>query len=684
MKKLIRSLTCLLLLLLMTSIFVSAQSWQYNPFTRKLDYYEAGLPTGVGIAAGDILFHNGAIWTNLTAGANGLVLTLNAGLPTWMAAGAGDMLRATYDVDLDGDIDTAAGGLEVDSSSWTDYVYVTAWIWAVDPVMGKLPNGISITANADVATHQLAGADYEINWSDGALKLITDEGANTDGVVYVYGKGSGIGAIYTYDTDDDNTVGFNWDGGDDEPNLYASVDLNVMYGADASVDFFTGAGAGENPSTNIWGYITAGTAARMGFLQIDDATDEFLVGVENNANIEGVTIELAEANQRFRIRQNADYFSIGLDGADTTFYNSDGIFIFDTGEAAAVAALVLYDDDTNHVTVQSQEMAADWIFTFPADDGYNLEVLQTDGAGVTSWVAAGTGDVVGPAGATDHAVARYDLATGKLLQDSTGVTIDDNNYLTATRVQIESSSYVLLQTGNRMRISGEDGIELRHTTDIAAEFAFKFYGDADDELNDANGEQAFMLYEPNINQSSTATWHGWHMNVDIVAEGDGSTSTVGENTLVNLEANDSPVWNICIEKVVKAHDADLFDADAVTDTSDIFILPANSILMSCVMVLNTQFAGIDDLKVEVGVTGIDTDGFLLPGAMDLVGDAADSRYSNHGSYWDNAAGTGGFYYVDTATTITALATTTDADGLDETSAGQVTFYFTYFTLPTTT
>lgn len=40
--------------------------------------------------------------------------------------------------------------------------------------------------------------------------------------------------------------------------------------------------------------------------------------------------------------------------------------------------------------------------------------------------STGGGDVTGPAGATDNAVARYDLATGKLIQNS-GVIIDDTN-----------------------------------------------------------------------------------------------------------------------------------------------------------------------------------------------------------------------------------------------------------------
>ena len=38
---------------------------------------------------------------------------------------------------------------------------------------------------------------------------------------------------------------------------------------------------------------------------------------------------------------------------------------------------------------------------------------------------AGSGDVVGPASATDNAIARYDTTTGKLIQNS-GVTVDDN------------------------------------------------------------------------------------------------------------------------------------------------------------------------------------------------------------------------------------------------------------------
>lgn len=43
--------------------------------------------------------------------------------------------------------------------------------------------------------------------------------------------------------------------------------------------------------------------------------------------------------------------------------------------------------------------------------------------------AGASGDVVGPASSTDNAIARYDLTTGKIIQNS-GVTIDDSDNLT--------------------------------------------------------------------------------------------------------------------------------------------------------------------------------------------------------------------------------------------------------------
>ena len=48
---------------------------------------------------------------------------------SWEDAGTGDMLKSTYDTDGDGDIDTAAGGTEWDSSAETGVAYITAGAW---------------------------------------------------------------------------------------------------------------------------------------------------------------------------------------------------------------------------------------------------------------------------------------------------------------------------------------------------------------------------------------------------------------------------------------------------------------------------------------------------------------------------------------------------------------------------
>jgi hypothetical protein len=60
--------------------------------------------------------------------------------------------------------------------------------------------------------------------------------------------------------------------------------------------------------------------------------------------------------------------------------------------------------------------------TLTAGSGVSI----TNGAGaITISATGGTGDVVGPASATDNAIVRFDTTTGKLIQNST-VTISDN------------------------------------------------------------------------------------------------------------------------------------------------------------------------------------------------------------------------------------------------------------------
>ena len=57
-------------------------------------------------------------------------------------------------------------------------------------------------------------------------------------------------------------------------------------------------------------------------------------------------------------------------------------------------------------------------------DNLVLTADSGEASGLKWSAVAGTGDVVGPAGATDDAIVKYDGATGKLVQDSVGILTD--------------------------------------------------------------------------------------------------------------------------------------------------------------------------------------------------------------------------------------------------------------------
>lgn len=78
--------------------------------------------------------------------------------------------------------------------------------------------------------------------------------------------------------------------------------------------------------------------------------------------------------------------------------------------------------------------------------------ITPSGATINLEAASGSGNVSGPASSTDNAIARYDLATGKIIQNS-GVIIDDSNNvsgigtLAAGASTITSSSASALTVG---------------------------------------------------------------------------------------------------------------------------------------------------------------------------------------------------------------------------------------------
>jgi hypothetical protein len=128
-------------------------------------------------------------------------------------------------------------------------------------------------------------------------------------------------------------------------------------------------------------------------------------------------------------------------------------FMYVNGTASNQGYIRLYEQTTNpgpnYIQLQPPaSIAANYTLTFPADDGNSGQFLQTNGSGVLTWatVTAGTGDVVGPASATNNAIATFNGTTGKLIQN-TSVTIS-SGAVTATSFSGSGASLTALNGSN--------------------------------------------------------------------------------------------------------------------------------------------------------------------------------------------------------------------------------------------
>jgi hypothetical protein len=161
--------------------------------------------------------------------------------------------------------------------------------------------------------------------------------------------------------------------------------------------------------------IAAGTTTGSALVSTGDTTGELVL--KTNGTTTAVTIDTSQ--------------NVTIEGSLTVDGGSANI----SGTSSAGANIKLYEDTdngTNYVALKAPDtIAADVTWTLPDADGTTGQVLSTNGSGVLSWASGGdsSGDVIGPASATDNAVARFDSTTGKLIQNS-GVSIDDSNNVT--------------------------------------------------------------------------------------------------------------------------------------------------------------------------------------------------------------------------------------------------------------
>lgn len=162
-----------------------------------------------------------------------------------------------------------------------------------------------------------------------------------------------------------------------------------------------------------------------------------------------------------------------------------------------------------------------------------------------SATGGGTGDVVGPASATDNAIARFDGTTGKLVQNS-GVIIDDTNNITGigtldignadTTISRSAAGIIAVEGVAVPTISSTD--TLSNKTLTAPKFAdLGFIADANgnemiifDTVASAVNEVTLANAATGANPKLSATGGDTNIGIDLQTKGTGVVNILGNST----------------------------------------------------------------------------------------------------------------------------------------------------------
>jgi len=249
-------------------------------------------------------------------------------------------------------------------------------------------------------------------------------------------------------------------------------------------------------------------------------------------------------------------------------------------------------------------------------------------------------------------------------------------------VALNCVEHIYGATADGLSIGGNHNLVALNIVDSVDREGIAVYGDENTVAlnrawsNGANGISVFTGSDMLIygNNSFANTAYGIKVAADaynclifdnsVKGNTGGTINQLGKGT----KTRDNAGYNHVAEE--KLHGSDLFDAAGLTDSANIWLQPADSVLDRVWIFLDAQFvaAGLTDLDITIGDGG-DDDGILVE-AMNLTSDAVGSVYKDRGTYWNAVSG----LYKSSATQWIAYATAVGAN-LNTTSAGQITFYF---------
>lgn len=362
-------------------------------------------------AEGDVIMFNGTSWVNLGRGTNGYVLTSTASTVQWSPNSATGVPSG------------GAAGQVLSKIDGTDYN--THWVTVTTP----------------------PGSDTQVIFNDGGV-YGADAGMVYNKTTNVLTVGKLIGAPTA------TLTGLNFGTYAGDPSSLSTSDIwynstsNTLtfYHAGGPLAFvFAGPGGvvsnavpfmssiGSQPSLSQTNQFTYTSATRVLNVGIVSSAHPSEAGIRFNS----LTADPGALSNGYAwYNSTSNQLKARINGITGAFYITGGtdVAVADGGTGlssiAGLSILVANSADT-------------YVALTPAA-GQSLRI----NAGGTAWEAytPATGDVVGPASSVDNAIARYDLTTGKLIQDSS-VIISDTGDLT-----LGKSS-----TGGTERIIASDG-----------------------------------------------------------------------------------------------------------------------------------------------------------------------------------------------------------------------------------
>jgi hypothetical protein len=300
------------------------------------------------------------------------------------------------------------------------------------PVIAQVMNGGGGGGGGGVANPSGTGTDNAVVRFDGNGQTIQNSGVTID-------DGANVGGI---------------------ANLTVSGNITLSTGG-ATVDGvdISGHAAAANPHNTTLAHVVPGIAAALQVPRRNASNTAFewatLAGGGNVSNAgTGTDNALARFDANGQTVQNS---GVILDDSN----NVSGIAILSASNLS-VSGHISVSGNVDGVDISAHAAATNPHNTTLADvvpGSASANQVPRRNAGNTAfeWYtpSAGSGDVVGPAGATDNALARFDTATGKLIQSSLA-SLDDAGALTGlTGLTLATGNIVLSQAGATV-----DGVDL--------------------------------------------------------------------------------------------------------------------------------------------------------------------------------------------------------------------------------